>query len=140
MRFSNKFDYALRAVLELAINYGSEVVSIHDIAEKEGIPKRYLEHLLLGLKQGGIVDSVRGKAGGYALAKRPEDITALDIMNAVEGTVNIIPKTNRNLGKSVINDVWQSLQVAVTEVLSSITLDDLVNKRRKAEKTLTYSI
>lgn len=141
MKFSSKSDYAVRAMLELALNHGKQVIRTSEIARKQGIPKRYLEHLLLRLKSVGLVDSYRGKAGGYNLARRPGEISIGEIVEAVEGPVDLLPKGRRKtIKKDAVFDVWHEAQRSVTETLSSITLEDLVNKKRQNDRVYIYNI
>src|SRR5881398_2263642 len=85
MIVSAKTEYACIAVLELAARHVSgEPVRIRDIAEAHGIPSRFLVQILLQLKSAGLVHSVRGAAGGYNLAREPEEITLLDVMTVVD--------------------------------------------------------
>lgn len=139
MKISAKCDYAMRAMLELAIGYGKGSSTIHKIAKAQGIPKRYLEHLLLELKKYGLVNSYRGKEGGYSLAKQPANIKVGDIVRAIEGSVDILPKIKTRRA-DIIANVWGSIQAAVEKVLDSITLEDLKIKKQRLEKTLTYYI
>ena len=89
---SQKVKYALRALVELARSGQSgETVMISQIAEAQKVPKKFLEQILLELKRHGIVMSRRGKAGGYRLLKRPEDISFLDVMRIVDGPVAPLP-------------------------------------------------
>jgi Rrf2 family protein len=74
MKISKKSDYALRVLMTLVENYGQEPISIRELAERNAVPKRFLEHIMLDLKSQGWVASTPGKAGGYILAKRPEAI------------------------------------------------------------------
>lgn len=141
MKISAKCDYALRAMLELALRHGKGASNIHEIARKQNIPKRYLEHLLLSLKKYGLVDSYRGKQGGYSLAKHPGDIRVGEIVEAVEGPIDLLPKRRRKgVKKDIIFDVWATAQKLVTEVLNSITLEELANKRRQADRNYIYNI
>jgi len=84
---SQKARYALKAVVALAKARPGEVVLIGDIAESESIPKKFLEQILLDLKHHGIVMSRRGKAGGYLLLKKPEQITFGEVLRIVDGPV-----------------------------------------------------
>jgi Rrf2 family protein len=140
MKISAKCDYALRAMLELALRYEKGASNIHEIAQKQNIPKRYLEHLLLSLKKYGLVVSYRGKEGGYKLAKRSKSIKVFDIIRAIEGLFDICPKGRAIQRKDAVSDVWVSIQSAVENVLDSITLEDLAAKKQRVEKTLTYNI
>jgi Rrf2 family protein len=74
MKVSKKSDYALRVLFSLVANYGQGPLSIRTLAERNDVPKRFLEHILLDLKAAGWVDSVSGKYGGYVLARNPEEI------------------------------------------------------------------
>jgi len=89
---SQKAKYALRALVELARREVSgETVMISQIAAEQHIPKKFLEQILLDLKHHGIVQSRRGKAGGYRLLKRPEEITFLEVLRIVDGPVAPLP-------------------------------------------------
>ena len=140
MKISAKTDYTLRAVFELAINRGKRSFSIHEIAKNQGIPKRYLEHLLLMLKKAKIVDSMRGKKGGYVLVKDPEKITIGNIIRSIEGAVDIVPNSVGEKRDDLISGTWKSVQETIEKLFDSITIADLLNKKKVAEKTLTYYI
>src|SRR6185312_15284737 len=89
MIVSAKTEYACIAVLELAARHASgEPVRIRDIAEAHGIPSRFLVQILLQLKSAGLVHSIRGAAGGYQLAREPEEITLLDVMTVVDAQLS----------------------------------------------------
>ena len=87
MRISKKGEYALKALIELAINYakGTTVTLNSDIAERENIPPKYLEQILRNLKNAGILVSRRGVGGGYSLTRPPERISLGEIIRVVEG-------------------------------------------------------
>ena len=88
MKLSVKSDYAMRAVLELARAHPSGAVQrVEDIAGRHGIPPNYLVQILLELKARGLVQSVRGKEGGYRLAKPPAEITFGDVLRGIHGSV-----------------------------------------------------
>jgi Rrf2 family protein len=141
MKVSIKCDYALRAIFELALNHGKAVLRTNVIARRQVIPKRYLEQILLSLKKAGLVDSYRGKVGGYVLVKRPEEIRVNEVLEAVEGSLDLLPKRRRRSSrKDVISDVWASVQKSVVDVLRSTTLEDLVIKKRQVDKSYVYNI
>lgn len=75
MRISKKSDYALRVLMTLVENYGRQPISIRELADRNDVPKRFLEHIMLDLKAQGLVMSLPGKAGGYLLSRRPEEIS-----------------------------------------------------------------
>jgi len=85
LRISAKGEYALKAMLDLSLQPPRRIVPIQEIAARQGIPQRYLEQVLQALKRAGLLASRRGAAGGYQLARAPEDITAGDVLRAVEG-------------------------------------------------------
>lgn len=140
MKISVKSDYGLRAMLGLALVHGKGTSNIYEIAKKQNIPKRYLEHLLLALKNYGLVDSFRGKAGGYRLSREPRNIRVGDIVRAIEGGIDILPKSQKGARKDVAAGVWVSIQAAMEKVLDSLTLEDLAIEKQKGEKTLNYII
>jgi Rrf2 family protein len=75
MRISARGEYAIQAVLDLTLHQNGPLVPLQDIASRQRIPQRYLEHVLLALKRSGILTSRRGSTGGYHLTRRPEDLT-----------------------------------------------------------------
>jgi Rrf2 family protein len=95
---TSKAKYALRAMIDLAANVSEgerRPVFIGDVAERQGIPRRFLENILLELRKHGLVVSHRGKLGGYALAKAPDLITFADIIRAIDGPLAMTPCTSR---------------------------------------------
>src|SRR3972149_1978693 len=85
MQISAKGEYAIRAVLDLALQRERGLTPIQGIATRQGIPQRYLEQVLLALKRAGLLASKRGSTGGYHLTRAPEEITVGDVLRAVEG-------------------------------------------------------
>lgn len=95
---TSKAKYALRAMIDLAAQTGDgerRPFFIGDIAERQGIPRRFLENILLELRKHGLVVSHRGKMGGYALAKAPDKITFADIIRVIDGPLALTPCTSR---------------------------------------------
>lgn len=140
MRISSQCDYAVRASFVLALNFGKESLSIQEIADDQDIPKRFLEHLLLSLKNAGLVKSNRGKDGGYQLAKDPEKIRVSDIFKAIEGTTDVLPQNKVGSKSVLVSEVWDKVQESVIEVLQSVSLQDLVDKSHKLRKSVMYHI
>ncbi|MCD6330211.1 MAG: Rrf2 family transcriptional regulator [Candidatus Cloacimonetes bacterium] len=85
MRLSRKSEYALLALVTLTKNYNSKLVTISDIAEENDIPQKFLEQILILLKQSGYVKSVRGPNGGYKLSKSPSEITTAEVFRSIDG-------------------------------------------------------
>ena len=85
MRISVKGEYALQALFDLATHNSGDPIRIHDIAQRQKIPQKFLELILAGLKQGGFVESRRGAEGGYLLGRSAEAITVGEVIRFVEG-------------------------------------------------------
>ncbi len=135
MRISAKGEYAIKAMLDLALcDDGLTLQPIQDIATRQGIPQRYLEQVLLGLKRAGFLHSRRGSAGGYRLAKPPAQITAGALLRAVEGppgvgTAGRAARGPAGDGGGDLIHLWRAVAEAVDSVVDGTTLEDL---RRQA--------
>ena len=90
MKLSTKGRYGMRAMLDLAQHYDDGLVLVKDVARRQEVSERYLEHLFLSLKTAGLVKSVRGARGGFALAKAPDKIKLMDIINVSEGPLALV--------------------------------------------------
>lgn len=135
MRLSTKSTYGVRAMFDLALHYKDGAVAATSISKREEISIAYLEQLLNKLRRAGLVKSVRGPKGGYALARRPEDIKIGDIMRVLEGTLSLIycivstqAKSCHRTDKCVTKIMWKKLSDKIEEVLDSTTLKDLCNE------------
>ena len=129
MRTTAKADYAVRAAVELAAS-GDAPVSAERIADAQGIPVNFLENILLDLRRAGIVESRRGAAGGYLLAKPADEIALADVVRAAEGPLasvrGLSPDTLEYEGSAVpLREVWVALRSAVRSVLEHVTLADV---------------
>jgi Rrf2 family cysteine metabolism transcriptional repressor len=131
-RFSNKCKYALRAVFELALRENSTPVKIHQIAEAQSIPPRFLEVILAELKQGGFLESRRGKEGGYILAKPADELSIGEIITFIlgKGDNRQIAETNKQdlVGSYVFSKLWQRINIAVSDIYNNTTFADLVEE------------
>src|SRR3990167_5256678 len=90
MRITYKGDYALKAILDLALHYGTNLITIHELAQRTDTPLKFLEQVLLDLKRGGFVESRRGKVGGYLLARPPAQIRVGDVVRFIDGPIEPI--------------------------------------------------
>lgn len=138
MRISTRGRYGTRAMLDLALHYGEGPILVKDIARRQGISGRYLEHLLISLKAAGLVRSVRGTRGGYSLAKPPSQIKLGDIITALEGSTAPsecvdAPEAYPRAGLCVMHDVWAEVKVAVNNVLESTTLQEMAERQTEKE-------
>jgi Rrf2 family protein len=138
MRISAKGEYAIRALLDLALREGEELQPIQDIAARQSIPQRYLEQVLLQLKRAGFLTSRRGSAGGYRLSRPPDQVTVGAVLRAVEGAP-VGPDAGRRAGRSPhledagdLAELWREIDQAVSSVIDRVTLDEL--KRRAEER------
>lgn len=150
MKVSYKCDYALKTLLELALNYDKGVFSIQELAKKGDIPEKFLEQVLLILKKGGFVDSKRGVNGGYCLAKAPEKITIGEAIRFIEGPIEPISCVGRkdyegckDFKSCVFRDIWSQVYTATSLVVDTVTFAELarrVEARRKTKPAHSYSI
>jgi Rrf2 family protein len=140
MFVSQRCQYALRALFELAKRYGKGPVKIADIAEAQAIPIRFLEVILSELKQGRFVESRRGKAGGYLLATEPARLTVGDIVRFVEGPLGPVGCVEDEgsaeaacplHGNCVFLSMWGRVQNAVSSVYDNTSLQDLIDQEKR---------
>ena len=135
MRISAKGEYAIKAVLDLTLRGGDGLVPIQDIAVRQAIPQRYLEHVLLALKRGGLLGSKRGASGGYHLTRPPEEISVGDVLRAVEGPhapLEAHRRTGVRNGDETyeLGELWEEIGRAVSEVVDRVTFGDLAARAR----------
>lgn len=144
MRLSAKTEYAALAAVELARRVDSpSPVRIREICAAQGVPPRFLVHILLQLKAAGIVASVRGAAGGYRLAKPADTVTLHDIRNAVDGPADAVAAISTELGKksrtaAVLAAAWESAADAEAEALAEITLASLAARCKPTGDSMYY--
>ncbi len=133
MRISAKADYAVRAAVELA-GAGEEPVKGERLAEAQGIPLQFLEHILLELKHARLIRARRGARGGYWLARPPEQITLANVIRAVEGPLANIqdqaPEATEYAGNAEeLTEVWIAVRASLRRVLERVTIADLRDGR-----------
>jgi len=147
MRISAKGEYAIRALLDLAVHHGEGLVPIQEVARRQGIPQRYLEQVLLLLKRAGILESRRGSAGGYQLVRSPAGISVGEVLRAVEGRVTALDVAGRHPSKtseataSDLAPLWREIAGAVAAVIDRTTFGDLaeqVKARRSPSRTIYH--
>ena len=136
MQISTKSRYGLRAMVELALNYGDGPVSLGEIAERQDISLKYLEQIVPHLKTAGFIRSVRGASGGYSLRKDPKEITSLEILQAVEGPLAPVdcvdsPNICERSDLCATRDLWAGMAESIREYLESRTLNQLARKQEK---------
>jgi len=147
MKISTKGRYATRAMLDLALHYGKKPVLLKDISAKQGISLRYLEQIVSPLIAAKLIISTRGPKGGVSLAKPPQKINLVDIIQVLEGPIVPVdcvenPGLCTRAPSCAARDVWTDLARAMHGVLESTTLADLVERQSRKEpgKELLYTI
>jgi|ERR1041385_6647015 Rrf2 family protein len=135
MKLSVKSDYAARALLSLARHFpGGEAQRVETLARENGIQPNYLVQILIELKSSHIVKSVRGKEGGYLLARPPAEITFGDMLRAVHGQVFDSPALNDAACPAELRKAWKKLQTAVNTTADAITFQQLLEESSEKEK------
>ena len=130
---STRGEYGMRLMVDLARHWGRGAVSLHDVATREQLPEAYLEQLVASLRKAGLVQGKRGAGGGYTLSRDPKQITAGDIVRALEGPIE--PQVCTAEGEAVLqcalqpgcatHHVWMTVQNNIARALDAITLDAL---------------
>ncbi|MCM8795864.1 MAG: Rrf2 family transcriptional regulator [Candidatus Omnitrophica bacterium] len=147
MRITYKGDYALKAVLDLALHYeANSVITIQDLAKRIDAPVKFLQQVLLELKRGGFVESRRGKVGGYLLSRSPSLIRLGEVVRFIDRPVEPIGCLEKNYSgcgdiyKCVFREIWQKVTEATAKIIDQITFADLVKVARKRRELLVYQI
>ena len=147
MKVSTKGRYGTRAMMDIALHANEGLVHLKDIAERQEVSKKYLEHLVARLEADGLLRTVRGTGGGVALTRPPSEITVLDILYTLEGSLAPVECVDRpEVCPRSINcgarDLWAELGGTVTEFLGSVTLEDLKERQKGRDEpaALAYHI
>ena len=131
MKISTKGRYALRVMIDLAINSNGKYISLKDIAERQEISNKYLEQIISLLNKAGYLETARGNTGGYKLAKEPKEYTVGNILRATEGDLAPIycltedGECNRQKGCKTYS-FWKGLDDVINKYIDSRTLQDLI--------------
>jgi Rrf2 family transcriptional regulator, cysteine metabolism repressor len=144
MMFSTKAEYGVRVMVHLANRDGDRPISLGSIADAEGLPLAYLEHLVQRLRKAELVESRRGAHGGYTLARPAADITMAEVVAALEGDIAPIECITADADGALICSregdapcptklLWTRVQGSIVRTLNEMTLDDLVQPIRKKE-------
>ena len=142
MRFSQRTEYALRALVELGSRgEANGHVPCREIAERQKIPERFCEQILADLRKADLITSQRGAAGGVRLAREPKDLTVSEVVEAVEGPVvtqaclDPFDDDARTQAHSAIQELWLDVQITIRDRLASVTLADLVARQEELDRT-----
>ena len=140
MKISTKGRYALRIMIDLAMNAGETPVRVRDIASRQSISEKYLEQIIALFNKAGYVKSIRGAQGGYLLTRKPSEYTAGMILRLAEGSIAPVSCVDAEAeicekrGACVAAMLWQKMNDAVNEVVDHTTLQDLVDWQNSIEK------
>ncbi|MDD6770287.1 MAG: Rrf2 family transcriptional regulator [Inconstantimicrobium porci] len=146
MKLSTKGKYGVKAMVELAINYGGDPISIKTIGKRQDISEYYLEQLFSSLRKAKLIKSIRGAQGGYVLSRDPKYITVAEIMDVLEGPIEIADCIDGiscdNIDCCATRLLWKRIKESIDTVLLSTTLEDIVNdyKDMQAKRQGLYLI
>ena len=134
MRVSAKTDYALRALIELAVRPGGSPVSAEEIGRTQEIPHGFLQAILADLRRAGVVLSQRGQSGGWRLAREATDVTVADVIRAVDGPLVSVhgerpESVSYNASAAALQHVWIAARSSLREVCEAVSIQDLADGR-----------
>lgn len=142
MKVSTKGRYALRLMLDLAQQGNGELVTIKNIAARQGISEKYLEQIIAALKRAGYVKSLRGAQGGYRLAKEPAEYTVGMILRLTEGNMAPVTCLEDDVNECERADtcisvkLWSMVNDAVSGVIDKVTLQDMLDWSKQSESNV----
>ena len=136
MKLSTKGRYGTRALLDLALHQGEGLILLKDIARRQEVSLQYLEHLITPLIAAGLVKSTRGARGGVLLVKPPSEIKLGEVVQLLEGSIALVdcvnnPDTCHRSDFCATRDIWIDMKNAMSQVLDSTTIQDLVERQRQ---------
>ncbi|MDD2657938.1 MAG: Rrf2 family transcriptional regulator [Candidatus Pacebacteria bacterium] len=146
MRVTYRGDYALKAILDLALHYDRGLTTANDMAKRIDAPMKFLEQVLLELKKGGFVESRRGNIGGYLLSRPPAKIIVGEVIRFIDGPtepISCVMKGYSNcqdLNKCVFKKLWQKVSRATSDIIDNTTFEELVSQVTRQQRVLVYSI
>ncbi len=138
MKLSTRGQYATRALVDLALHQDEAPVLLRDIARRQQISQQYLEHIIAPLVAAGIITSTRGPKGGISLARPPEDIRLDEVIQLLEGPIAPVecvnnPEACQRSQTCASRELWEELRDAMTGVLRSVTIHDLMERQKVKE-------
>jgi len=138
VRVSSRSDYGLRALIELAGHYGQGPLQSSEIALRRHVPEQYLDQLLTVLRKAGFIRSIRGPAGGHELVRDPAQLTILEVIQALEGSLSPVswldepPEVTDHPHQCGQREIWERIREATTGILASYTVADLLEREPQA--------
>jgi Rrf2 family protein len=146
MKLSTRSRYGTRAMLDIALHSEGGPTMLKDIADRQSVSLKYLDHILAALRKAGLIKNIRGKGGGYVLTRLASHITVNDIVKVVEGSIAPVecvenPDLCNRSSFCATREVWQRLHVAMEHVLESTTIEQLVDRvKAKKPSPVNFSI
>jgi Rrf2 family protein len=143
MKISTRARYGIRAIIDIAIYGIDRPVMAKDIVSRQHISKKYLEQILTSLKEKGFIRTIRGSRGGYMLAKSPESITLKEVIESLEGPIELVDCVGSMRGCPLSDDcfardIWKEISDAIEAKLKGMTLKDIVTRIIQRKKTEEY--
>ncbi len=146
MKISYKGDYALKAMLDLALHYNGQLLTSHDLAQRIDAPIKFLEQVLLELRRGGFVESRRGNIGGYMLSRTPDKITVGEVVRHIDGPIEPIACLREkysncaDINCCVFKKLWNKVYEATANIIDNVTFAELAAEVKSNSQFLAYSI
>ncbi len=134
MRVSTRSDYGLRALIELAGNFGGGPLQSSEIALRRHVPEQYLDQLLTALRKSGFLRSTRGPSGGHELLRDPRQITVLEVITALEGSLAPVgwldepAESTDHPHQCGQREIWERVRCATSEILGAYSIADLLER------------
>jgi len=138
---SKKAKYAIKALIFLGKNYGEEPIRISEIATEEHIPQKFLEQILLLMRNAGLLYSKKGAGGGYSLNKSPKDIFLTEVIHLIDGRIAMVPCVSEDFYQRCteckeeatcgIRDVFSEVEKAMLAILSGTSIHDIIKREEK---------
>jgi len=134
MQLSTRSRYGLRALVDISLNETDGPVLLRDIAARQNLSRSYTEQLLLALQSAGFVHGIRGKKGGFTLAKAPSEIRLIDVVTVLEGTFCLVdcvddPEACPRIKGCPTQLLWRRLTTVLRDELAQLTLQDLAGQK-----------
>jgi len=144
MKLSTKIRYGLRAILQIAMEGESKPIMARQIAERQNISEPYIDQLLIPLRTNGLIRSFRGRRGGYQMAADPKELTVLNIVESLNGRLNIMDCLDDNecdrKPRCATKVIWEQANENLRQSLDSTTLKELVQRELELNRSPDFAI
>jgi Rrf2 family protein len=140
MKLSTRSIYGVRLMFELAINNDKGPIQLSYISKITKISEKYLSQLVIPLRVRGLINSERGSSGGYLLARPLSKISVYEIVECLEGNLDVIDMQSQKESNNTLNEIWKNLNNTIKEKLSGYSLNDLMEMESSNNTEVNYSI